>query len=532
MKSKLLLSFLMLVVFLVLASPGIPAQTLMKAPQRAYTPSVEDERFGYIPPPMDLSHIQSRIPAGMLFAPYASFDWRTTGDVSPVKNQNPYGTCWCFAALGDFESKILIDDDITEDFSELNIQACNPTYNNCNYGGNAWISTNYLALLGSVDETCDSYPGGCPTPTCINPACSFLRQVTGWKVIPNTVTDIKNACVTYGPVYVSMYAGFPGFGSYDGSYCLTYSGTDDPNHAVLIVGWDDAMCGGAGAWIVKNSWGTSWGDNGYFYIQYENARIGENANVIVDYKDYDPNETIYYYDDWGWWGSVGYGDGDDWAMVVFTPGSDDLLYNVDIWATSNPTNYSIYIYDDFSGGSLSNLLAGPIGGTANEAGYYSVELPTPLAVTNGDNIYIAVQFVTPGYGFPIPYDDEGPMETNKSWINNTGAAGSWIALDAGNAGYGDIGIRARIAPEVEVGACSKEGNPCWYHSFPLGIVPVVRGETKCFEDLGPANLAVTGCDEADTFCVQFHDDLGWTITASPNDDECHVLNPNTLWWQD
>jgi len=272
--------------------------------------------FGYVDPPHDLSHI--RPVREFLMAPAASWDWRTMSGVTSVKNQNPYGTCWAFAACGDLESKVLINELVAYDYSEVNIQACNPTAINCNAGGNAWMSTNYLALLGTVDESCNPYPGGCPTPTCVNPSCAFLKQVTEWKMIPNDVDAIKAAVMTYGPVYTSMYAGIPGFSTYDGTYCLTHTGTEETNHAVLIVGFDDDMCGGNGAWIVKNSWGASWGDNGYFYIQYGHARIGQTSNVITGWKDHNPDMTVYHWDEWGWWSSVGW-DGHDYAVVEVMP---------------------------------------------------------------------------------------------------------------------------------------------------------------------------------------------------------------------
>ena len=527
MKSRPLLLLLTLMAAVALIYGDAGAQMPIKAPRNTSVVPANGTEFGYIPPPMDLSHIKA-VP-GMLMGAASSWDWRALGGVTSVKNQNPYGTCWAFAALGNLESQILINDSVVEDFSEFNIQGCNPVSTDCNAGGNAWMSTNYLALLGAVDETCDPYPGNCPSATCNNFSCDFLRQVVEWKVIPNDVASIKSAVQTYGPVYVSMYASFAGFNTYDGSYCMTYTGTQDPNHAVLIVGWDDTMCGGTGAWIVKNSWGSSWGDNGYFYIAYGSARIGENANVITAYKDFDSNETIYYYDEYGWWSSVGYGDGDDWGMVAITPaGANEYLYSVDFWASSGPCSYSIYVYDNFSGGALSTLLAGPITGSVAEAGYYSFDLPVPLPVTLGDPIYLAINFVTPGYNYPVPYDDSGPMETNKCFIRNTSSS-AWSALDNGNYAMGDVGIRGRIAPERVAGSCSKDGDPAFYWGFEYTAVNVIKGETYC-DVIAAANFGATGYStcvgaDLDTFFVGASDILGWTLSGDL--DECFLVETFT-----
>jgi C1A family cysteine protease len=532
MKSRPLLLLLTLMAAVALIYGDAGAQMPIKAPRNTSVVPAGGTEFGYIPPPMDLSHIKA-VP-GMLMGAASSWDWRALGGVTSVKNQNPYGTCWAFAALGNLESQILINDSVVEDFSEFNIQGCNPVSTDCNAGGNAWMSTNYLALLGAVDETCDPYPGNCPLATCNNFSCDFLKQVVEWKVIPNDVASIKNAVQTYGPVYVSMYASFAGFSTYNGSYCITYAGTQNPNHAVLIVGWDDTMCGGTGAWIVKNSWGSSWGDNGYFYIAYGSARIGENANVITAWKDFDSNETIYYYDEYGWWSSVGYGDGDDWGMVAITPaGTDEYLYSVDFWASSGPCNYSIYVYDNFSGGVLSTLLAGPITGSVAQAGYYSFELPAPLAVTQGNPIYLAVNFVTPGYNYPVPYDDSGPMETNKCYIRNTSSS-TWSALDNGNYAMGDVGIRGRIAPEQVAGSCSMEGDPGFFFMFEFAAVEVVKGQAYC-DYPGPTNfgfLAASPCKAADTFCVTTSDLFGWTQTGgygSYVNGQCFTLGAGSYY---
>ncbi|MCD6379464.1 hypothetical protein J7M07_03350, partial [bacterium] len=435
MRLKRSIFLLAVLVFAIFTMGNAYAQEPIVAPKKVY--KAPEENFGYFPPPVDLSHLIPTRP--LLGATASSWDWRTNGGVTSVKNQSPYGTCWAFAACGDLESKVLINESFTADYSELNIQACNPTtYHNCDVGGNAWISNNYFSLLGSVNETCDPYPGGCPNPTCINPACDFFKQVREWKLIPNDVTAIKNAVQTYGPVYTSMYASFPAFGSYDGTFCLTYTGTETTNHAVLIVGWDDDMCGGNGAWIVKNSWGTSWGDNGYFYIHYGDASIGSNSNVITRYVNYDPNETIHYYDEYGWWTSVGYGDGHDWGLMeLINTSANEYLKKVSFSATAAPCTYTINVYDDFSGGAVSNLLSGPVTATLSEAGYYTVDLPSPLLLTIGDPVYIEAELNTGSYGYPIPCDDSGPMETNKSFISSDGV--SYSALDQGSYNMGDIG---------------------------------------------------------------------------------------------
>jgi C1A family cysteine protease len=422
------------------------------------TSAEQFRKGGFIPPEIDLGHLRRTrvyLPK-TLMQPPASWDWRSLGGMTSVKNQGTYSTCWAFAAIGDIESKMLIDWGLSRDFSEHNVVACAPNQfylvegASCFTGGNAYISTSYLSRLGTVDETCDEYPGNCPSITCFNPNCYFRRQVTEWIVIVGDLYDpsdeilIKEAIMNHGPVYTAMFSQWAEFQSYDTDTCLTYSGTEDPDHAVLIVGWDDAMCDGSGAWIVKNSWGAGWGDSGYFYIRYGDANIGSYTSVITDYKYFNEMEEIYFYDDYGFTGSYGWSDENDWGMVVMTPSWSGDLHAVDFWATSAPTTYTIYVYDDFNGISLSNLMAGPVSGTLTESGFYSIDLPSPPPADMSDPIYIAVNFQTPGHGFPIPIDTKSPRETNKCYASNHGT--DFYALDAGNWNVADVAIRGRVVP--------------------------------------------------------------------------------------
>ena len=477
MRTRLLWLVLFAAVTVTLVADA-PAEQPRIAPMN-YVVMPEPSESGYVEPPMVLDHIR---PDQELMMPrQTSWDWRALNGVTPVKNQNPYGTCWAFASLGDLESKVRIAEDVIKNYSELNIQACNPVSTNCNAGGNAWMATNYLTRFGSVEESCNPYPGGCPTPSCINSACPFLKQITEWRVIPNDVASIKNALMTHGPVYTSMFSSFSGFLYYYGSHCITYTGTQNPDHAVLIVGWDDDMCNGNGAWIGKNSWGTSWGDAGYFYIQYGHARMGTNSNVIAGYRDHDTAVTLHHWDEWGWWSAVGYGDGRDHAVVEIIPqNQDEHLHSVHFWATSGPMTYTIQVFRSFDGSNPpSDPLpgAGPWTATVGQAGYYTIDLVVPVAVEAGVPIYIYADMNTGSYAYPIPFDPEGPMETNRSFISNDGT--SYVALDAGQHGMGDVGLRATTGPFI-----AQEGE--------LGVLNVQVGE-------GPFSSVVEVSYDLETF---------------------------------
>lgn len=214
-----------------------------------------------------------------LFAPAAApldaFDWRTQNGVTPVKNQLSCGSCWAFAAAGQLESHARIYDDRIEDLSEQSVIDCNTWGAGCDGG---WAGAAYEVFLnpGGVREVCVPYEARDDRP-CRHSSCEVVARISSYSSVANTVSAIKSALAT-GPVYTAMTV-IDNFYDYTGG-CYQSTTSQPPNHAVLIVGWDDGACGGSGAWIVKNSWGTGWGDQGYFYIKYGVCNIGSSSYQI------------------------------------------------------------------------------------------------------------------------------------------------------------------------------------------------------------------------------------------------------------
>ncbi|GAH34513.1 unnamed protein product, partial [marine sediment metagenome] len=144
------------------------------------------------------------------------------------------------------------------------------------------------------------------------------------------------------------------------------------------------------------SWGTAFGDDGYFYLCYGSANMEGVASYR--YKGYDANEIVYYWDEAGLVACAGY-DTSAWMASVFTSGQDGNLTHVDFWTTSNNATYELYVYD----GSFGSQLAYQTGSCA-EFGYYSIPLTTPVSVTNGQQFTVAVKMTTPGFDYPIPIE--------------------------------------------------------------------------------------------------------------------------------
>jgi len=255
----------------------------------------------------------------------AAFDWRKFGKVTPVRDQGHCGSCWAFAALGAYEGSYLIRNGFAADASEQDVLDCSQA-GSCN-GGVYTKVFDYLMATGDVGET--GYTSYTATQgSCSAPGASPL-QVVAWDYVTHntipgttnhampTVRELKEALTTYGPLAVTVFV-TQGFQAYSGgdepfnelksageeyvtppdpentqypngqkfkvdqdghAYELDASGKKaySANHAVTLIGWDDAKK----AWLIKNSWGTGWGgtcdhgdERGYMWIHYGTNNIG------------------------------------------------------------------------------------------------------------------------------------------------------------------------------------------------------------------------------------------------------------------
>jgi C1A family cysteine protease len=410
---------------------------------------------GFIPPPMDLSHLtgQSILRAGAsIQALPAVWDWHQKGKVTPVKDQSTCGSCYAFAALGNFEAKLKYDGVGEYDFSENNAKECNwrelnvGSWNSC-AGGNYYMMANLFSKKGTVLEADDPYVA---SDVSCNSAVTYQYTLLDWRIISgNSVPDtdaLKQYIYNNGTVYTALYASFPGFSSYDGSYTLYYAGTETPDHAVLIVGWDDTLthAGGTGGWIVKNSYGTGWGDNGYFTIAYGSASIGTSSSFMHDWQVYDSNGDLWYYDEDGMNNAYGCSNTTAWGLAKFTADSDTYVTRVELWTWDVNTDVDVYLYDSFDGSNLGALLAQNEDKSFAESGYHSIALDSPVAVSNGSDVVAVVKVTNDSFLFPIPLDSIGPSETGRTYVSCNG--NSWA--DAGSTYSGDVGIRLRTSSDV------------------------------------------------------------------------------------
>ena len=157
-----------------------------------YLENRPEHSYGYIPPPMDTSHINNN--NGILVPRTAAgeglpsaFDWRDSGNVTPVKDQRPCGTCWVFGPISALESRVSIVNGTLYDFSEQNAACCtDPSWvylnnNRCDGGGWSWLAADVLIKKGTRLESCDPYnTGTIDTQPCKDSCTSII----GYPAVP------------------------------------------------------------------------------------------------------------------------------------------------------------------------------------------------------------------------------------------------------------------------------------------------------------------------------------------------------------
>lgn len=196
--------------------------------------------------------------------------------VTPIKDQGNCGSCWAFGSVAALESIYLITNGgLTINLSEQDPVSCcvycwgKPDERGCG-GGYMEYAYNYLHDPGTRTEDCFPYVSGEAgyVPLCEESKCDYRVNITKWTEVPHDLRALQNA-VYYQPVPAAFHV-YRDFLYYkEGVYKHVNRGNPNPvgGHAICIVGWDNYN----NCFIVKNSWGSSWGESGYFRIDYSDV---------------------------------------------------------------------------------------------------------------------------------------------------------------------------------------------------------------------------------------------------------------------
>ncbi len=362
----------------------------------------------------------------------ASYDLRTKNKLTSVKNQANCGSCWAFATYGSLESYLLPSENW--DFSEQNlIDKHEFDYGPC-VGGQIFMSTAYLSRWsGPVKEEDDPYIYSASL------GFKVRKHVQEVRFLPPRLTYldnglIKEAIMNDGAVYASMFYKSSFYNPSHQSYYNT--GTREGGHAVAIVGWDDnfdknkfnILPPGNGAFIVKNSWGTTWGQSGYFYVSYyDEFFASRSASALVKGETPTNHEVIYQYDPLGWVSSLGYGTETAWFANIFTATSDFPMTAVGFYTASLLNAYEIFVYADVTDNQpRTGTLVSRKSGSLNAPGYFTISLDRSVPLKVNQKFSVVVRLSTSHHHYPIPFERPLSNYSSRAMAN---AGESFVSYD-------------------------------------------------------------------------------------------------------
>ncbi len=347
--------------------------------------------------------------------------------VSAVKSQSG-GTCWTHGTMAAIEGNLLLTGawNSNGETGEPNLaeyhldwwNGFNRNYNadiapttaglTVHEGGDYRVAAAYLARGGGVVRDSDGQSfSNAPSQTSANYHYYFVRDIEWFDSGPNleNIDQLKQAITENGVMGTALTWSSSYYNSSKNTFYQPASSTADPNHAVAIVGWDDGKITQAskpGAWLAKNSWGSDWGQGGYFWISYYDKITGHHPQMgAVSFKNTEPMHfnQVYTHDYHGWRDTKA---GVTQAVNKFIgKGSDhgrELLKSVGFYTAADNVEYSVKVYNSFDGTQLTEMLSIKDGIQAHQ-GFHTVDLNFPVVLAAGDDFYISVELSSGGHPF-------------------------------------------------------------------------------------------------------------------------------------
>ena len=361
-----------------------------------------------------------------------------TANLPDVRDQGSYGVCWAFSTISLIETNLIKKNLVSNDIDLSELHLVNYTYNCVNdplgglegdinkfdtsygsvmqYGGNVEMAANSLLdWEGAVNEDVVPY------------TTEYVRQVENnqlddslaygkdvahvqnfYRVNTTSKEDVKKAVMDYGAVSISYWSDQSSDWStqYYNSLTAAYYCPEGhiTNHAVNIVGWDDDYSSdnfatkpeGNGAWIVRNSWGSEYGKDGYFYLSYYDKSI-YSVGYTLEAELSDNYNNNYQYDGAMLYGYMGYTGSNKYSNIFEAKanlgGSENIKAVSFMTGSSTNLNYTVSVYTNLSDDTNpeSGTLAAQKSGVTTYDGMYTVVLDSSVNINKGKKFSVVVE---------------------------------------------------------------------------------------------------------------------------------------------
>lgn len=500
------------------------------SPAKGSTGDQAAEAFhGYVPSPVNWSHLENEVysvikTTNRLGTNPVSYDLRP--EMPAVRNQGDYGTCWTFSAMAAAESNLIHEKTIlTKDNADLSewylayygfndeseglpsftFDSAKKYYD---VGGNDWMSAAILARgTGFLDESSAAYPNPQTEANAYKPDVQARKYklknvlylgnlgVKEVRLKDSRINTIKEAIRTYGAVSIGITQGNsklflnPTTAAYFKK--SEDSGTD---HAVTIVGWDDDYATSnfnasprptnKGAWIVRNSWGSSFGDSGYYYVSYEEGSL--NDGVAYDTVAAPDKEKIYQYDPLGLCSFMGYTSVKPaYFANIFTATRNEKINSVSFYTSRPDSQCTIEIYKDCGNSPKGGTRVAVKSVTIAAPGYNTVDLDSVVEISKYVKFSVVVSILQPDISDPaIPveypltgYSEKATASAGQSFISSDGT--TWEDL-TGISGYEKANVCLKAfgtSDDTGSGSSGCSTGPGMILLFSLAVMPFMfRGK--------------------------------------------------------